>query len=438
MPDRSGRQGVIARAACVFAGLVLPAGCAAPSLAPPVSPGVASTAGIERSGAAQAAARSVKRGYTLLYSFAGSPDGAVPYGGLIAGGSGELLGTTYFGGTANPPSSGAGTVFALKKTGGKYVESVLHSFGFDGYYPATAPTLDPSGVIYATVQSGPGSDAAGGVVSLSPSSDGYSESGAFHFSPSQGSAPQTQLVELPDGSADLNYGTQLFTTTAAGASGAGALGWLTLSLSYTGAYSFQGGSGDGAAPMGNLVIDPSRKIDGATSAGGAGDGTVFQYDTITGKESVLYAFEGGANDGSTPVGGVALDNQGNIYGTTKSGGADGAGVVFKLSYNGSRYTETVLHSFGGKADGATPLAAPVITVKSNILYGTTSAGGANGAGTIYQIATDGAKYKVLYSFTKATGATPGYGSLLLQGNTLYGTTQAGGTANLGVAYSFVP
>jgi uncharacterized repeat protein (TIGR03803 family) len=80
----------------------------------------------------------------------------------------------------------------------------------------------------------------------------------------------------------------------------------------------------------------------------------------------------------------------------------------------------------------------VLTAASNILYGTTSAGGANGAGTIYQIATNGTKYKVLYSFAKSTGASPGYGSLFLEGNSLYGTTEAGGSSGQGVVYKFIP
>lgn len=398
--------------------------------------------------------RSNAKGYTLLYSFKGAPDGAVPYGGVIVGKKGEIFGTTYYGGSSVPPSNGAGTVFTLTKSGKSYVESVIHNFGVDGYYPSTGPTLDPSGSLYVPVQSGPpGKGASGGVVSLTPSDGAYNESGVFRFSAANGTSPGTQLVEIPDGSLrtpglggpipSLFYGTVLYTTAfGGGAAGCGSIAVFSLALDYSDDYDFQGPSADGAAPVGNVAVDASRNIYGTTSAGGAGsapgNGTVFEFNTIDNVESVLYEFQGGSGDGYFPTGGVVLDNQESIYGTTQLGGAKGHGVIFRLKNTGNGYTYSILHSFGGANDGATPYATPVLTAASNILYGTTSAGGANGAGTIYQIATNGTKYKVLYSFAKSTGASPGYGSLFLEGNSLYGTTEAGGSSGQGVVYKFIP
>ena len=449
MSIRSGKRAVAPRSLGGALALLCLAGCSGSTglLEPAVSPA--------SSKAPAAQSRALPKGYAVLYAFKGSPDGATPYGGVIAGSSkGTLIGTTYYGGTSAPPTNGAGTVFALTKSGDGYTESVIHDFGHDGYYPSTGPTLDPSGNLYATMQSGPsGAGSSGGVICLTPGSDGYDETGVFQFGGSNGSAPGSQLVEINDGSArgpapgiigpNLFYGTLLYTTTSSGGSaGYGSLAALTLALSFTDDYDFQGPSADGSAPTGNLEMDMSRNLDGTTSTGGMGPkpgyGTVFQYDPSSGSETVLHEFAGGTGDGSFPTGGVVLDNEGNIYGTTQTGGAYGKGTIFKLTNTGGKFSESILHSFGGKGDGATPFATMVVTVSSEELYGTTNAGGANGLGTIFQIATNGTKYKTLYSFAKSSGASPGYGSLLLEGNALYGTTMSGGASNVGVVYRFVP
>ena len=391
------------------------------------------------------------KGFAVLYAFKGVPDGATPLGGIILGSKGRLIGSTSLGGTSSPPSGGAGTVFSLSKKGTGYVETVLHDFGADGYYPSTAPTLDASGNLYVTTQSGPANTgAAGGVVALSPSGNSYNETEVFHFNAANGAMPASQPLEVNDGSSDIFpppmlSGTVLYTTTfGGGPSGLGSLAALQLDLTYFDAYSFLGvGSGDGAAPVGNLQTDPMRSVYGATSEGGSGPspgyGTVFKYVPDTGVESVLYRFAGGNSDGAYPTSGVVLDVAGDIYGTTQLGGAHNLGVLFKLTpAGGGTYTATILHTFGASGDGASPYAAPVLTISQDTLYGTTFAGGTNGAGTLYQISSTGTGYKVLYNFSKSTGSQPGYGSLLLVGNDLYGTTEAGGSANQGVVYRFIP
>ena len=105
-------------------------------------------------------------------------------------------------------------------------------------------------------------------------------------------------------------------------------------------HTFTGGA-DGATPDAGLVVDAAGTLYGTTVAGGASNlGTVFKVDK-TGKETVLYSFLGGA-DGATPYAGLILDGAGNLYGTTEVGGASNSGTVFKLDNTG---TETILYSF---------------------------------------------------------------------------------------------
>ena len=184
-------------------------------------------------------------------------------------------------------------------------------------------------------------------------------------------------------------------------------------------YSFTGTGGDGSGPTG-VVLDAQGNLYGTTNGGGAfGAGTVFKVDT-SGNETVLYSFAG-SPDGASPVAGVVLDAQGNLYGTTNGGGAYGAGTVFKVDTTGA---ETVLYSFHG-ASGTYPLGGVVLDAQGN-LYGTTIGGGAYGLGTVFKVDTTGAE-TVLYSFTHGTdGQQPHAGVVLdAQGN-LYGTTYFGG------------
>ena len=194
-------------------------------------------------------------------------------------------------------------------------------------------------------------------------------------------------------------------------------------------YSFQGGP-DGDRPEAGL-INVGGTLYGTTSAGGAYDhGTVFSYNSTTGVESVLYSFRGGT-DGDGPEAGLISVN-GELYGTTVHGGTDSVncdercGTVFKV--NLTTGTETVVYSFCSQTtcdDGAYPYAG-LIDV-GGTLHGTTSKGGQNFFGTVFQISPETGNEKTLHSFDVVDGAFP-YGGLINVGGTLYGTTN-GGSAN---------
>jgi len=208
-------------------------------------------------------------------------------------------------------------------------------------------------------------------------------------------------------------------------------------------HSFAGsGAGDGQGPSGGVVLDPQGNLYGTTAEGGAhctqsgfaGCGTVFKIDAA-GKETVLYSFAGKqGKDGQLPDGGVVLDPQGNLYGTTSGGGVycakgdlPGCGTVFKIDNSG---TETVLHSFAGRIgnDGKIP-GGVVLNLQGN-LFGTTFYGGdgrkpgcLSGCGTVFEVDASGNE-TVLYTFNGKTGEgdlpSPPLSRDLL-GN-LYGTT----------------
>ena len=186
---------------------------------------------------------------------------------------------------------------------------------------------------------------------------------------------------------------------------------------------------NGAYPQANLYLGLDGKFYGTTSNGGSsGAGVVFKVDQ-RGHQSVLYSFTGGA-DGANPYANVIQDWAGNLYGTTAGGGAAGAGVVFKLDRRGN---ETVLYSFTGNADGGYPYAGVIQDWVGN-LYGTTSAGGAAGAGVVFKLDRRGHE-TVLYSFTGGSdGGYPGAGVIWDWAGNLCGTTYGGGSAGAGVTF----
>jgi uncharacterized repeat protein (TIGR03803 family) len=211
-------------------------------------------------------------------------------------------------------------------------------------------------------------------------------------------------------------------------------------------HSFAGGS-DGLVPWAGVVFDSDGNIYGTTTGGGgssnctSGCGTVFQLKKGAGgawTEQILYAFSG-KTDGDDPNG-LAIDVQGNLYGTTGFGGSssctDGCGTIFKLMPTTSGpWKKTLLHGFrGGPADGAQPRAAVIFGPQGN-LYGTASTGGASGCyslgcGAVFELkpAANGSwSYNVIYFFGVAPDGFLPAGEFVFdkQGN-LYGATGSGG------------
>lgn len=191
---------------------------------------------------------------------------------------------------------------------------------------------------------------------------------------------------------------------------------------YTVLYNFSGF--DGAQPFASLIQDAAGNLYGTTLSGGTyNNGVVFKLSP-DGTETVLHHFTGGA-DGATPFAGLIQDSAGNLYGTATNGGASGAGTVFEISPAGAF---TVLHSFGGGADGKGPQGGLIQDSKGN-LFGTTFAGGTSNNGVVFEINSAGQE-TVLYTFTGTTDGGNPYAGLTRDNNgNFYGTATFGGPSS---------
>jgi uncharacterized repeat protein (TIGR03803 family) len=204
-------------------------------------------------------------------------------------------------------------------------------------------------------------------------------------------------------------------------------------------YEFIGGATDGSKPQGALILDAAGNLYGTTVDGGSKSvGTVFKVDP-TGKETVLHSFQG-TPDGATPLGALLRDPQGNLYGTTQLGGTGktcgfSCGTVFKISPVGE---ETVIYSFTGGEDGLEPASSLLRDSEGN-LYGTTSGGGDStcdppfGCGVVFKLSPSGGE-TVLHKFTGADGSDPSAGVIRDAEGDLYGTTYEGGAFGVGTVY----
>jgi uncharacterized repeat protein (TIGR03803 family) len=359
---------------------------------------------------------------SVLYSFTGQPnDGANPIAGLVDV-DGNLYGTTESGGT-----DGYGTVFVINPTNGD--ETVLYSFTDtkgDGAYPEAGLVMDSSGTLYGTTLGG-GTSGDGTVFEINPTNG--DETVLYSFNGTDGAYPVAGLLDV---------GGNLYGTTGSG--GTSRYGTVfeinpTTEVE-TVLYSFTGGN-DGGNPIAGLV-DVDGTLYGTTESGGtSGDGTVFEINPSTGEETVLHSFPATNGDGAHPEAGLVMGTNGNLYGTTVSGGAYGYGTVFEINLSSTTGVETVLYSFTGGADGADPVAGLVMGPHGT-LYGTTEYGGTNNDGTVFEINPTTGQETVLYSFTGGNdGANPVAGLLDVNG-ILYGTTKYGGTDNDGTVFRIVP
>jgi uncharacterized repeat protein (TIGR03803 family) len=339
---------------------------------------------------------------TVLYSFnPNGIDGFGATGGLVFDASGNLFGTTEFGGTGECTSGGfgCGTVFELSRsTGGAWTETIVHNFqGSDGWEVHAGLIIDAAGNLYGTT-------ANGGT---------YNQGTAFELSPSAGG------------------------------------NWTVNTLHhFTGGY-------DGGVPFGGLLLDASGNLYGMTSAGGGksaecryGCGTVFELHRFKGgnwAEKVLHSFSQNSEDGRYPYAGLVFDGSGNLYGVAGAGGGHlSSGIVFELTPPASgSWTETVLYNFNDHSpDGIGPSGNLIFDASGN-LYGVTISGGTHSHGTAFELtpaASGSWTETTLHNFSDndGDGYNPISGLMFDASGNLYGTTGSGGRYGQGTAYEITP
>jgi uncharacterized repeat protein (TIGR03803 family) len=372
---------------------------------------------------------------TVLYNFTGGADGRYPSSSLVLDAQGNVYGASLFGGDFSTQcgSLGCGLIFEISPEG---VETIIHTFsGTDGIAPNSV-IRDMTGNLYGTVQIG-ATNGYGAVLKLTPAG---MERILYNFTEgADGTQPRAGIVHDAQGNL---YGTTeqggYFGGSCGG--GCGTVFKVTPAGAQTVLYSFTPAP-DANYPTNGVALDAEGNVYGTTFTGGVyGFGTVYKV-TPQGVETILYSFTGQA-DGRYPNSNLILDAEGNLYGTTQEGGYSGGscgtegfagcGTVFQVSSAG---VETVLYSFKGLPDGNGPVAGLIRDAKGNF-YGTTELGGANaglglGAGSVFKM-TPAGKEKVLYSFTAPNdGAYPLAGLVMDKKGNLYGTTEEGGTSGFG-------
>ncbi len=377
---------------------------------------------------------------TVLHTFTNEAGAAPPVGGLLIAGH-TLYGAT---GTSGGGGPGVGTVFAVNTDGTSFTN--LHSFSApsggtnsDGAHPNGYLVLGGN-ALYGTAYDG-GSAGRGTVFKLSPDGTGFTNLYNFSTTGGTGGAAGTNLDgAYPSGGLMLSNNTLYGTTALGGSAGYGAVFAVnTYGTGFTNRHSFTGGA-DGAFLDGGVILLGNTLYGAVRNAGSGHSGTLFQINTDGTDFTNLYTFSQfqGPNktnsDGGYPIGPL-LYSAGVLYGASDAGGSAGLGTVYRLSTDGTAFTN--LHSFTStafsglaytNADGALP-GGPLLA-SGDTLYGTAQAGGSSGNGTIFKVNADGSGFLTLYHFSGAADGAVPVGNLVLADNTLYGIARwSGGWSN---------
>jgi uncharacterized repeat protein (TIGR03803 family) len=372
-------------------------------------------------------------------------NGAVPTDTLVQGSDGNLYGTTQSGGSVN-----AGTVFRITPAGAL---KTLYNFCtktncVDGAMPAGGLVQGSDGNYYGTTLSGGAFFQSGTVFKITPSG---SLTTLYSFCKqancADGESPRAGLVQGKDGN--------FYGTTQGGSSSNGTAFKITSTGTFTTLHTFCSSCTDGSSPEGDLIQATDGNLYGTTSQGGVNDGgTIFRL-TPSGAFTILYSFCSLANckDGATPYGSLLQSADGNLYGTTTTGGVTDNGTAFQLTPSGQLTTLYSFCSLANCVDGQYPFGKLVEGSDGNF-YGTTELGGAKtngnicatGCGTLFQL-TPAGSLSTVYNFCStancADGAQPFAGLIQASNGLFYGTNSAGGACTIlfngcGTVFSWSP
>jgi uncharacterized repeat protein (TIGR03803 family) len=381
--------------------------------------------------------------YTVLHNFTSGEDGSLPRSTLTMDRAGNLYGTA------------GNTVFRMIHRGEGWLFNPLYNSpgGAYGNDYNSAVTIGPDGNLYGTTSAGGYSGGlcvefgCGIVYRLRPPAASspavfppWSETvlHAFLGEPADGNSPMYgalafdpagNLYGTTQSGGSANWGTVFELTPTNGA-------WRETTLLN---FSYQEGS-NGQAPQSGVIIDQAGNLYGTTVEGGEGVGVVYELSPTPNGwvETVLHSFAAG-NDGDSPYGGVIMDQAGNLYGATYTGGTGHGGVVYELSPGNAGWTYQILYNLSGPPIGGGPFATLTLDAAGN-LYGTTNSDGANDAGMVFKLTNSHGVWNLtdLHDFDFDTAYFP-YGGVTLDANgNLYGTTEFGGDHGDGVVWQIVP
>ncbi len=318
----------------------------------------------------------------------------------------------------------AGLLFKLSNDGSSF--TALRSFGApEGAMPRWVMEAS-NGALYGVTYEGGGAG-YGAVFKVNKDSSGFSVLHGFAAA-NDGSYPQGQILEASDG--------MLYGTTLGGNPSNGVIFKIAKDgTGYTIVHGF-GGTNDGWGLASGVIEGSDGALYGSTIAGGAagGYGALFRINKDGSGHTLLRSFANGSSDGNSPVAAPLEGPNGLLYATNYGGGTANLGTLFSIARDGTGFT--VLHQFAGNAtDGSAPY-AKLFLASDGLLYGTTSAGGVGGKGTIYTVNLDGTGYTVLKHFSGGAndGATPSYSGVLEKNGVLYGLTTGGGSFDAGTLY----
>lgn len=317
-------------------------------------------------------------------------------------------------------------------------EKVIHDFESnpDGAIPYASLVSDSAGNLYGTTLYG-GTYGYGTVFELLPNQDGsWTEAVLHSFSGDVDGA-------VPIGPLTFDTQGNLYGTTSGYVNIGGTAFKMTPDENgnWTVSVLYKFGTGtDGSESYSGVVFDNNGNLYGTTVTGGTyGNGTVFELspnEDGSWTESILYNFTGG-KDGAHPQGGVVVDGAGNLYGTTFSDGAKNHGTVFELSPQpGGGWRGALLHTFTGGRDGGIPTGSLTFDLAGN-LYGAATGGGSHGSGVIFMLTSDplgGWKETIVHAFDGVHGGAPNGGLVFDASGNLYGTTHGGGAVQKGTVF----
>jgi uncharacterized repeat protein (TIGR03803 family) len=318
---------------------------------------------------------------TTIANFNGT-NGQQPEGPVIADSSGDLFGTTGNGGAHND-----GTVFEIAN-GSSTITTLVSFNGSNGSFPTGSLLLDGSGNLYGTTAYG-GANSVGTVFEI------VHGSGAITTLASMSSWIGTfpDLAGVVEDSSGNFYGTAF----SGGANNQGSV-WKLSSGVLSALASFNNTNGE--HPFGSLSIDSAGNLYGTTETGGAnGDGTIYKIAAGTGTITTLTSLSG--STGTDPVGGVLLDSGGDIFGVTASGsGATASGTVIEIPAGSG--TVNVLADIGSA--NVSDSYSPLVMDSQGDLYGTTRLGGANSDGGVFEVASTAATHAAFATYPTTSTA----------------------------------